>query len=139
MLNDHPVPQTLEGASCFEILLLAIVFFVVAGVIVVSTISLRPQGPTRGFDGDTFIEDSFKKDKDGKPLTKERVRPRRPVRRQLSLMERVNIFVNRTLGFHHVSDSVKDLLSLLFGAAGTFFTWRSYRLQRKRAEPVQDN
>jgi len=47
-----------------------------------------------------------------------------------TILPAIREFANLKIGLRYISSNVKDSLSLIFSMIGTFFTWRSYRIQK---------
>ena len=115
-------------------------FFVGAGVMYISATSIgeggrittsakkkiapgappsRQPSPSRQYElDDNWPDSAFKKQRPGLALS-----PR-------NIVPAIREFANWRIGLRHISANVKDYLSLFFSVIGTFFTWRTYRIQK---------
>ena len=116
----------------FFALLLAAAFFAGGASIFVSTgyrdsatvaATPEPQAKTRGFS-----REARRANKRAKRNWRKRVAP------ETGVIAKVGQFLNRNLNLSKLDLSIVDGISLIFGMMGTFFTWRSYRIQRRTAE-----
>ena len=59
---------------------------------------------------------------------------RKTVAPETGIVAQVGQFLNNNLNLRALNLSIVDGISLIFGMMGTFFTWRSYRIQKQTAE-----
>ena len=127
-------------------ILIALLFFIGAGIFVISATGnpmqistsspaepkkkYAPAKPSRGFKApapggqlnENWPDNAFKNNQTSTPSTRA-LGPR-------GVVPTIREFANWKIGLRYISANVKDYLSLFFTMIGTFFTWRSYRIQK---------
>ena len=110
------------GKSKLLNLLIAMLFFIGAGVFVISA--------TGNGLGERMTTAAPKnKSAPAKPSNRSLETPK-PALSPRNILPTIREFANWKIGLRYISANVKDYLSLFFTMIGTFFTWRSYRIQK---------
>jgi len=139
------------GKSKFINIMIALIFFVAAGLFVIAATGnnlekqiskaspkkdyapAKPKmKPSRGLPSpkpgasrelDDNWPDSAFNDPQSRPRPTYTLSPE-------NVVPAIREFANWKIGLRYLSANVKDVLSLFFTIIGTFFTWRSYRIQK---------
>ena len=121
--------------SIFVSLLAAVFFFVGAGVVFISATKFERGGvlssAKKKYSPSAAPSRSrqYKYDNSRPGAAPKKQRPER-VWRPRKIINAIREFANNRIGLRHISANIKDSLSLVFSVIGTFFTWRSYRIQK---------
>lgn len=81
--------------------------------------------------------DASKKDGGAKPGTSAAQKP--AAAPDQGLFQTAGTWINHNLGFHQISIEAKRSLSVLFSVIGTFFTIRTYLLNRRRLHLLEQS
>ena len=143
------------GKSKIINILIAVLFFVTAGLFVIAATGnnheqqisktspkdtpapAKPKKkPSRGLESPGVtapreLDDNWPENAFNKPGT--RPRPSYTLSPQ-NVVPAIREFANWKIGLRYLSANVKDYLSLFFTIIGTFFTWRSYRIQKSNIQ-----
>ena len=127
-------------------ILIALLFFIGAGIFVIAATGnpitkststpdepkkkYAPAKPSRGFNApapsgqlnENWPDNAFENNRTSRRSPRA-ISPR-------GVVPTIREFANWKIGLRYISANVKDYLSLFFTMIGTFFTWRSYRIQK---------
>ena len=123
--------------NIFVSVLAAVFFFVGAGVVFISANGFERGGvlssakkkfsPNAAPSSGASRQYRFDNNRPGAAAKKQnRKRSWRPKK----IINAIREFANQRIGLRYISANLKDSLSLVFSLIGTFFTWRSYRIQK---------